>query len=76
MWGFITVLNDIVVPHLKSIFDLTYREVMLVQFSFFSAYFVFSVPAGTLVERFGYKNTMVIGLASSRTYYGVCSEID
>ncbi len=46
MWGFITVLNDILVPHLKSIFDLSYTEVMLVQFSFFSAYLVFSMPSG------------------------------
>lgn len=64
MWGFITVLNDILVPHLKSIFDLSYAEVMLVQFSFFSAYFVFSMPAGSLVEWLGYKNTMVIGLCT------------
>jgi MFS transporter, FHS family, L-fucose permease len=64
MWGFITVLNDIMVPHLKSIFELSYTEVMLVQFSFFSAYFVFSMPAGTLVEWLGYKKTMVIGLCT------------
>ena len=64
MWGFITVLNDIMVPHLKSIFDLSYTEVMLVQFSFFSAYFIFSMPAGTLVEWLGYKKTMVIGLCT------------
>ena len=44
MWGFLTALNDILVPHLKSIFDLTYAEVMLIQFSFFSAYFVFAIP--------------------------------
>src|ERR1700687_1602599 len=64
MWGFITVLNDIMVPHLKSIFDLSYTEVMLIQFSFFSAYFIFSMPAGTLVEWLGYKKTMVIGLCT------------
>jgi FHS family L-fucose permease-like MFS transporter len=46
MWGFLTALNDILVPHLKSIFDLTYAEVMLIQFSFFSAYFVFAIPFG------------------------------
>jgi FHS family L-fucose permease-like MFS transporter len=44
MWGFLTALNDILVPHLKSIFDLTYAEVMLIQFSFFSAYFIFAIP--------------------------------
>jgi MFS transporter, FHS family, L-fucose permease len=64
MWGFITVLNDIMVPHLKSIFDLSYTEVMLVQFSFFSAYFIFSMPSGALVERIGYKKTMVLGLCT------------
>src|ERR1700737_1171220 len=62
MWGFITVLNDILVPHLKAIFDLNYTEVMLIQFSFFSAYFIFSMPAGRLVEGVGYKKTMGIGL--------------
>src|ERR1700730_2879218 len=64
MWGFITVLNDIMVPHLKAIFDLSYTEVMLIQFSFFSAYFVFSMPSGTLVEWLGYKKTMMIGLCT------------
>jgi FHS family L-fucose permease-like MFS transporter len=58
------VLNDVLVPHLKSIFDLSYAEVMLVQFMFFSAYFIFSMPSGALVEWFGYKKTMVIGLCT------------
>src|SRR5271155_4987926 len=64
MWGFITVLNDILVPHLKTVFDLTYAEVMLIQFSFFSAYFIFSMPAGKLVDWVGYKKTMVAGLCT------------
>jgi FHS family L-fucose permease-like MFS transporter len=62
MWGFLTCLNDILVPHLKAIFDLSYAEVMLIQFSFFSAYFVFSLPAGKLIAWIGYKRTMVTGL--------------
>ena len=62
MWGFLTCLNDILIPHLKAIFDLNYAEVMLVQFAFFSGYFVFAVPAGKLIERIGYKRTMVVGL--------------
>ncbi len=62
MWGFLTSLNDILVPHLKSIFDLDYAEVMLIQFAFFSAYFVFSIPSGKLVDWIGYKRTMVAGL--------------
>jgi MFS transporter, FHS family, L-fucose permease len=63
MWGFLTALNDILVPHLKSIFDLNYAQVMLVQFSFFSAYFVFSIPSGMLIDRTGYQRAMVVGLA-------------
>jgi MFS transporter, FHS family, L-fucose permease len=62
MWGFLTVLNDILIPHLKSIFTLNYAEVMLIQFSFFSAYFVFAFPSGKLIERVGYKKSMVAGL--------------
>jgi len=62
MWGFLTCLNDILVPHLKSIFDLSYARVMLVQFAFFSAYFLFSLPWSRFVNRIGYQRTMVVGL--------------
>src|SRR5437879_4162381 len=62
MWGFLTSLNDILVPHLKSIFELSYARVMLVQFAFFSAYFFFSVPWSKVVNRIGYQSTMVVGL--------------
>src|ERR1700686_3266463 len=62
MWGFLTCLNDILVPHLKSIFDLSYARVMLVQFAFFSAYFLFSVPWSKVVNAIGYQKTMVVGL--------------
>lgn len=62
MWGFLTSLNDILIPHLKSIFDLNYFEVMLVQFFFFLAYAVVSIPAGFVIERVGYKASMVGGL--------------
>ena len=62
MWGFLTALNDILVPHLKGIFDLNYAEVMLIQFAFFSAYFIFSLPSGKLIDHIGYKKTMVAGL--------------
>jgi len=62
MWGFLTCLNDILVPHLKAIFDLSYAQVMLVQFAFFSAYFLFSVPWSRIVNTFGYQRTMVVGL--------------
>lgn len=62
MWGFLTCLNDILVPHLKSIFDLNYTKVMLVQFAFFSAYFLFSIPAARLIDWIGYQRAMVAGL--------------
>src|ERR1700756_5438469 len=62
MWGFLTCLNDILIPHLKGIFDLNYAQAMLVQFCFFSSYFIFALPAGKLVEWRGDKGTMVIGL--------------
>jgi len=62
MWGFLTCLNDILVPHLKSIFDLSYARVMLVQFAFFSAYFLFSIPWSKVVNTIGYQRTMVVGL--------------
>src|SRR5260370_18543567 len=62
MWGFLTCLNDILIPHLKAIFELSYARAMLVQFAFFSAYFLFSVPWSRVVNPIGYKTTMVVGL--------------
>jgi MFS transporter, FHS family, L-fucose permease len=62
MWGFLTALNDILVPHLKSIFDLNYTRVMLINSAFFGSYFVFAIPAGLVIEKIGYKKTMVVGL--------------
>jgi FHS family L-fucose permease-like MFS transporter len=62
MWGFLTCLNDILVPHLKSIFDLSYAQVMLIQFAFFGAYFVFSLPSARIVDAIGYQRSMVVGL--------------
>jgi len=66
-WGFLTCLNDILIPHLKNIFDLNYTEVMLVQFAFFSSYFLFSMPSGKIVEWIGYKRSMVTGLLTMAT---------
>src|SRR5271167_2655272 len=62
MWGFLTCLNDILIPHLKSIFELSYARAMLIQFAFFSAYFLFSVPWSKIVNTIGYQTTMVLGL--------------
>jgi len=61
-WGFCTVLNDAVIPHLQSIFGLSYVQASLIQLAFFGSYFIFAMPAGKLVERVGYQRTMVIGL--------------
>src|ERR1700685_2771260 len=62
MWGFLTCLNDILVPHLKPIFDLNYKEVMLIQFAFFGAYFLFSIPSAKVIDWIGYQRSMVVGL--------------
>lgn len=62
IWGFITCLNDILIPHLKNVFDLNYTEAMLIQFCFFGAYFLVSIPAGYLVKKAGYQRGIVIGL--------------
>jgi FHS family L-fucose permease-like MFS transporter len=62
MWGFATVLNDILIPHLKSAFQLDYAQVLLIQFVFFLAYFVMAIPSAKILERTGYKLAVVIGL--------------
>jgi FHS family L-fucose permease-like MFS transporter len=62
MWGFITALNDVLIPHLKSMFTLNYTEVMLVQFTFFGAYFVMSLPSGKVVSHLGYRRSIILGL--------------
>ncbi|MFN4235642.1 MAG: sugar MFS transporter [Vogesella sp.] len=62
MWGLITSLNDILIPHLKGVFSLSYVQAALIQFSFFTAYFVVSLPAGRLVHVLGYQRGIVTGL--------------
>lgn len=62
MWGFITSLNDVLIPHLKALFDLNYTQIMLVQFTFFGAYFLMSLPSGKVVARIGYKKSIAVGL--------------
>ncbi len=64
LWGFITVLVDSLIPRLRDVFELSYFQAGLVQFAFFIAYFVFSVPAGLLLSRIGYKKGIIIGLAT------------
>lgn len=62
IWGFLTSLNDILIPHLKGLFSLNYTQAMLVQFCFFGAYFIISMPAGKLVKSIGYQKGIVVGL--------------
>jgi len=62
MWGLMTVLNDILIPHLKTLFTLNYFQAMLVQLTFFGAYFIMSVPCGAVLARVGYRATIILGL--------------
>lgn len=64
MWGFCTVLNDALIPHLQSIFALSYLKASLIQLAFFGSYFLFALPAGKLIELIGYQRTMVVGLVT------------
>ena len=65
MWGFLTALNDILIPHLKGVFDLSYTRAMLIQFTFFGAYFLISLPAGKIIAMLGYQRGIVIGLLTA-----------
>ena len=64
LWGGATSLNDVLVPKLKGLFQLDYAQAMLIQFAFFTAYFVISAPAGALVSKLGYGRGMAAGLAT------------
>lgn len=61
-WGGLTSLNDVLIPHLKAVFQMNYAQSMLIQSTFFGAYFLMSLPASRVVARFGYKHSIVIGL--------------
>mgnify|MGYP001165537893 CR=1 FL=1 len=62
LWGFITVLVDSLVPRLKDVFEMSYAKTVLVQFAFFTAFFLVSVPAGSILTKIGYKKGIVLGL--------------
>lgn len=64
MWGFLTSMNDVIIPHLQSIFELNNAKSQLVNSAFFGAYFLFALPAGKIVEAIGYKRAMVGGLVT------------
>jgi FHS family L-fucose permease-like MFS transporter len=61
-WGFITVINNTLLPHLRSVFELNYTQTTLIESVWFIAYFVASIPAARLIERIGYKKSLVVGL--------------
>ena len=63
MWGAIVSLNDVLIPHFKDVFNMNYTQAMLIQFCYFGAYFIMAVPASMVVQRIGYKNGIVVGLA-------------
>ena len=65
LWGFITVLVDSLIPRLKDVFELSYFQAGLVQFAFFLAYFIFSIPAGSILARIGYKKGIILGLLTT-----------
>ncbi|RZM18644.1 MAG: MFS transporter, partial [Sphingomonas sp.] len=62
MWGFITVINNTLLPHLKSVFDLNYTQTTLIESVWFIAYFFASIPSAKLIERIGYQRSLVVGL--------------
>lgn len=62
MWGFITVINNTLLPHLRSVFDLNYTQTTLIESVWFIAYFVASIPSAKLIEKIGYQRSLVIGL--------------
>lgn len=64
LWGFITVLVDSLVPRLKEVFELSYFQAGLVQFAFFGAYFLLSIPASKILDRIGYKRGIILGLVT------------
>ena len=63
MWGFITVMVDALVPRLKDVFELTLLQAGMVQFAWFAAYGLLSIPGGNLIERIGYKRGILVGLS-------------
>jgi FHS family L-fucose permease-like MFS transporter len=65
MWGFITALNDILVPHLKAVFALSYAQSSLIQFTFFGAYFLMALPAAFVLQLTGYRQAIALGLVTT-----------
>ena len=64
LWGFVTVLVDSLVPRLREVFTLTYFQAGLVQFAFFGAYLLLSIPSGFILSKIGYKKGIILGLGT------------
>ena len=64
LWGFITVLVDSLIPRLREVFTLSYFQAGMVQFAFFGAYFLLSIPAGYILSKIGYKKGVILGLVT------------
>src|ERR1700742_5344709 len=62
MWGFISVINNTLLPHLRSVFELNYTQTTLIESTWFMGYLLASIPAAKLIERIGYKRAMTAGL--------------
>src|SRR6478672_1152173 len=62
MWGFITVINNTLLPHLRSVFELNYLQTTLIESTWFIGYLLASIPAALLIERIGYQKALVVGL--------------
>ncbi|HPF00679.1 MAG TPA: sugar MFS transporter [Bacteroidales bacterium] len=72
LWGFITCMNDILIPYLKKVFELNYAQAMLVQLAFFGAYFIGSLLYFFIssafddpINKIGYRKGIVAGLLLS-----------
>ncbi len=67
LWALGVNLNDILIPHLKKVFNLTDFRSSLIQTAFFGGYFLSAIPAGRLLEKIGYKKGIVVGLITCAT---------
>lgn len=63
MWGFISVINGTLLPHLRSVFELNYFQTTLTEWIWFIGYLIASIPAAFLIERIGYQRALTVGLA-------------
>jgi len=82
MWGFITCMNDILIPYMKTLFELSYTQAMLIQFAFFGAYFIGSLIyfiissfIGDPIQKIGYNKGVVAGLITSAVACLLCCKV-